>query len=189
MKTLIFISVPIAISLFIVIGYLTQFSFAQTNSNSTFLTYKDPNGRYTIQYPPGFKVEPATNRFETTLVEIMAPEGSDLSLFDVAVKRLPGHAAPMETIKASMAEGNSIPNFLLQEDPNCDKYIVDGKKACSIVFTRTIDYTSEYNFPVMQIITNIKKSTYILEYYASPDNFDKNLPLAEKIIKSFHVLA
>jgi hypothetical protein len=64
--------------------------YAQTNNTSsstatTFSTYQDPEGRFTIQYPSDFKVTPASNRFEKIAVELAAPEGSEMGLFAIAV--------------------------------------------------------------------------------------------------------
>jgi PsbP-like protein len=47
-----------------------------TSSTNTanFLTYKDSSGRFSIDYPSGWKVNQAKNRFEPFAVEFISPD-------------------------------------------------------------------------------------------------------------------
>ena len=76
-------------------------------------------------------------------------------------------------------------NFQLSQDVECQKYTIDGNKACSIIFSKTTDYTSNIKLGAMMVISEVNGQTYMIEYSTLPDNFDKLLPTIDQMIGSF----
>lgn len=81
-----------------------------------------------------------------------------------------------------------IPNFSLEEGIECETYALSGNQACSILFTRTLDYTAELELAVMQVYTVKGNNGWILAYMATPNDFDNYLPIANQMIDSFQIL-
>jgi hypothetical protein len=82
---------------------------------------------------------------------------------------------------------SSIPNFSLEQGIECDTYSLSGNQACSIIYSRTMDYTSELEFAVMQVATAIGNNAFMLTYMGTVDDFDRNLPVVNQMIASFRV--
>jgi hypothetical protein len=81
----------------------------------------------------------------------------------------------------------SVPNFELNQDVECQKYTINGNKACSMIFTQTPDYISNIKIAEMDVSTLTNGTTYLFVYGSTPDNFDSNLPIIDKMIHSFRV--
>jgi hypothetical protein len=69
----------------------------------------------------------------------------------------------------------------------CKKYAVDGHKACSMINTQTPDYISDVKVALMNVGSIINGITYIFVYGSTPDDFDSNLPVIDKVISSFRI--
>jgi penicillin V acylase-like amidase (Ntn superfamily) len=82
---------------------------------------------------------------------------------------------------------SSIPNFSLEQGIECDTYSLLGNQACSIIYSRTMDYTSELEFAVMQVATAIGNNAFMLTYMGTVNDFDQNLPVVNQMIASFKV--
>lgn len=66
------------------------------------------------------------------------------------------------------------------EPVKCSKYTLDGNKACSVVYSQSLN-----KIATLKIISGTGDNVYSFEYATSEDNFDKNLPIAKHMIKSF----
>lgn len=156
------------------------------NMSAGFGNYKDAQKRFSIDYPLTWTTKPATNRFEQDLVQFISGPVSP-SFADVAVKIV--KKSPVGAEQAMKAVFSSlrftIPNFQTSQDIECQKYVMDGNQACSIIYSRTGDYISNIKMGVMQVASVIGGDMYIIEYDTFPDNFDKDLPIVEQMISSF----
>jgi eukaryotic-like serine/threonine-protein kinase len=161
-----------------------------------FLTYEDPEGGFTIQHPPDWKPYPAENRFANVEVEFLKADTSVGSLLDLDVRIVPdideemvsefGLENFMEGVTSDLTY--EIPNYRLEEGIECDTYTLSGNQACSILYSRTLDYMSETPYAVMQVATVKGNNAYMLTYMATVNDFDQNLPIANQMISSFQVL-
>lgn len=71
------------------------------------------------------------------------------------------------------------------EPVECSKYTVDRNQACSVIYTKGSTFSTDQGNPFLQIISAIGDNIYVFIYSNSKDNFDKSLPIAEHMIKSF----
>lgn len=159
----------------------------QTTTNATsYLTYKDSQGRFTISYPSGWTVTPAKNRFEPFAVKFTGPDL--LSSLTIRFMKIDNSGDDIETIMSGTPDRIrfTTPNFELIQDVECKKYTIDGHKTCSMINTQTPDYISNIKI-AMDVSTIINGTTYLLVYGSTPDNFDTNLPIIDKMIGSFKI--
>jgi|SRR6478672_11043978 len=161
------------------------------NAQPSFTTYKDPNGRFSIDYPSNWKPKPAADRFENNPVLISSNPESILNLTTITVNIVDG-VPPGTTIQSafnsminSLKEG--FPDYDLTGGIDCIKYKLSGHNACSIIYTKPLVLTSDNSIKIaiLKVATIVKGSLYIIEYYALPDNFDRDLPIVEKMLSSF----
>jgi hypothetical protein len=93
---------------------------------------------------------------------ISGPAGPNFA--DVAVKIVKnspvGAEQAMNAVFSSLRF--SIPNFQSSQDIECQKYVMDGKQACSIIYSRTGDYVSNIKMGVMQIVSVIGGDMYVI---------------------------
>jgi hypothetical protein len=152
-----------------------------------FLTYADPQSRFSIDYPSNWTAKPAANRFSSSLVEFVSPaKGLNFADVDIRViKNMPfGVESAFNIVLPSLR--TSIPNFELNEGPNCDKYTTaDGNQACYLIYTRTSSYLTSIKFAVEVVGVKVGSDIYLISYTTFPDFFDKNLPIADQMISSF----
>jgi hypothetical protein len=66
------------------------------------------------------------------------------------------------------------------EPVECSKYTLDGNQVCSVVYFRPSE-----GIATLTVASAVGDHIYILGYNALPDNFDKDLPIAEHMINSF----
>jgi hypothetical protein len=198
-KASVYYLLPIFLGVLLLLVISFQAVFAQTTPGLT--TYKDPNGKFTIQYPAGqWKVNPATNRFEVISVEFakIANDDNPASANDnpayvrIATKSNEQLASfsvdtlGIQQLAKTLAETGSETKSMV-EDVNCKKYVIDGHKSCSYVYTTDNTNDPSQKLVVETIMTKSpSKDLYILAYTATTDNFDADLPAANQIINSMH---
>lgn len=145
--------------------------------STNFTNYKDPQGRFSIDYPSGWQVQSATNRFETRLAAFQAVSSvKNLTDVNIALARNTGIA--VKTLGLEQVLRSIINYRQIIEPVECSKYTLDGNQACSVIGLGPI-------VAKLQIISAIGDHVYIFTYDTFPDNFDKNLPIAEHMINSF----
>ena len=71
------------------------------------------------------------------------------------------------------------------EPVECSKYTVDRNQACSVIYTKGSTFSADLGNPYLQIISAIGDNIYVFINGTSKDNFDKSLPIAQHMIKSF----
>ena len=156
-------------------------------SSTQFPVYKDFQDRFVINYPRNWKVEPAGNRFEDITVEFKSPSNTTENLATINVKIVPNLFSPninLGNVLNSMISNSikwKVPSFALEEDAECKKYNFTGKQACSFI------YTSESKTGFLQATTNVSDTDYTVTYSAPLDNFDAQIPIAERMIGSFNI--
>jgi photosystem II reaction center protein PsbP len=154
----------------------------------TFKNYTDPAGRFSIEYPSSWTVRPAENRFSLWEVAFEAPINYSLS---IDLRILNDLDAP-EGIERLMEDSiitlpEEVPNFILEEGVECEKYAINDKKACSIIYTRGAEFDPNFEYAVMQVSSLVDEQLYVLTYEAPTSHFDPYLPTIEKMIDSVQI--
>jgi hypothetical protein len=82
---------------------------------------------------------------------------------------------------------SSIPGNKLVEPITCDKFTIDGLKACSFVYSGNDKEGKRYGVLAI-VIVDKDKSNHILSYRADALNFDKEQSTMNHIIDSYSLL-
>lgn len=160
-------------------------------------TYTHPQGTYSIQYPSGWEVLPATNRFENIEVELSKPNLGPGQMVTVDLRVLEDVGRELDIagdleafIDLSVIRGsvtNQVPGFSVEEGIECGKYTIQGaEETCSVLYSR-IDPTLGSRFATLQVSGLSGDNVYVVSYTASPNEFDKDLAEGERIINSFRI--
>jgi len=165
------------------------------HAQQEFLSYEDPRGRFTIQHAPDWQPHPAENRFALAEVESLKTNTSSGQVPSLDIRIIPGideedvEDLGLERYMEGATKGlsSSVPNFRLEQGIECDTYYLSGNQACSIIYSRTLGYASEFEYAVMQVITAIGNNVYVLSYKGTVNDFDQYLPVANQMIASFKV--
>ena len=153
------------IVLILVLNILPSYVWAQ---GIEFLLYEDPEGRFTIEYPSEWLVQPAQTRFgEIDVAFTSQPsDQQNLTSVDIRIQDDVGEGDP-ESVANYLIDTypSGVPDFNLEEGADCSKYTISGERACSIIFSRTGQFLpSEYT--VMQVVSLIDGNSYIITYAA-----------------------
>jgi hypothetical protein len=73
-------------------------------------------------------------------------------------------------------------NGTIIQDKECERYKVDGNKACSYV----IGIHNGLPNNVMQVLMIVGERVFVFTYSSLPENFDKDLPVLEGMLQSFN---
>jgi PsbP-like protein len=154
--------------------------------STNYTNYKDPQERFSIEYPSGWHVKSATNRFETILADFFSVNNVEGNATDVNIGIIRNDPA-IKSFGLEQALNTIINNGnnRIVEPVECSKYTLDGNQACSVIYLKSSTFSTELGNPLLQIISGIGDHIYIFTYGTSKDNFDKSLPIAEHMIKSF----
>jgi len=155
-----------------------------STTSAEWKTYTDINGKFTIDYPTDWNIEPRENRFDTKDVIFSLPdEGNSVNL-GIVTTETPTNVAIEEYGKDIITERTSTrDNFRLIDSWECAKYSINNSTTCSLVFTTG---TSPFEFAEMDVYTVHNTTTYTIVYRTIPDLFDKHLPTVDQIIKSIN---
>jgi len=159
-----------------------------TVSNEGVLTYVDPQGRFSIAYPPDAVITPLEG-IPGGVVSISSP----LTSIDVRLRDQDTDVDLEDHVSSILAglENSSIPNFKRVQNAECEKYSLAGEQACSIIYNGDIKRMSGVtlnNATVMQIYSVLDSSLYNIAYSAPDDVFNNNLKILEPMLNSFETL-
>ena len=171
------------LAIILVIGTILSISnaYGQNSITSKWKTFSEPDGRFTVNYPIGWNIEPRENRFDTKDVEFsILHEGNSVHLVIVTTETPDGiNVEDGENIITQRTSTRD--NFRLIDSWECEKYSISNEKACSLVFTTGM---SPFEFAEMAVYAFHDSTGYTIIYKTIPDLFDTYLPIAEQIIKS-----
>jgi hypothetical protein len=72
------------------------------------------------------------------------------------------------------------PGYSLFQEPECVKYKIDGRKACSYIAT-----TLSGGAVIMHVNSFVNGQLYLFTFSGHGDTFEKDLPLVEQMLASF----
>ena len=149
--------------------------------NAEWKTYTDPDEKYSISYPPEWKLVPKENRFDDKNFELSTIDaGASIHILMVSVPYDIGGEDIEDGEEIFMSGLSTSDNFRLVESWECEKYVISGQKTCSIVYTTGFSP----KLAKMNLLVDSDKTIYNIIYQTVPRLFDKHLPLVEQIIKS-----
>jgi hypothetical protein len=148
------------------------------------LEYKDQFGKLSIQLPQNWTISSSTVKENSVAISIDSSDQDPVTITMIASNR--GTRASQDTYEQVIREQNrdtvsALPGATLVQDTDCAKYTIDGHRACSVVFTVT---TAQYTQKEMDMDFVTDKQWFTLSIAGPIDNFDKNLPIVEKILYS-----
>jgi PDZ domain-containing protein len=167
----------------------------------SYLVFKDPDALYTVKYPANWTVG------KTDLLQQLAQKTQILDpeklqqvgvVFflkpnelgkSISIIRNPGRVTGLTDIQMKDMLDEHFGRALIQEngtivqDIECEKFRIDGGKACSYIIGVGEGETVQQ---VLQILTVIGERIYSITYGSSPENFDKDLPVFETMLKSLN---
>ena len=106
----------------------------------------------------------------------------------ISVVKNPGNASEISDIEMEAMASEGFAQALLKEkgtvvqDIECEKYSVDGNKACSYI----LGIGDAGTFHTMQILTIVGEQAYVFTYGSLAQNFEADLPILEKMLESFN---
>jgi hypothetical protein len=174
-------------------------------SKPDFLEYKDPGGLYTVLYHSNWTaVEPEqlqeiTQQSER-MQELIQPETVQqlASSFvkpnspgtSISIVKNPGNTSGISDIEMEAMANEGFAHALRSEngtvvqDIECEKYKVDGNKACSYV----IGIGDLGAFYTMQVLTIVGGQSYGFTYGSLEQNFKADLPILDRMLQSFNAI-
>lgn len=159
---------------------LTGNETTKAQEQTQFSNYTDPHGRFSVNYPSTWTVEPATNRFEPVHVSFKSPPSVSLAGLDIAASTT--HRIDPEVYTISNAAVYH-PGYSIFQGTECVKYKIDGQKACSYIVT-TVGSPGG-RLVIMHVNSFVNGHMYSFTFSGHGDTFDKDLPLVEQMLASF----
>lgn len=173
-----------------------------TGNITGFTEYVGFDKDFSLQYPSSWTLEPKTNRFESIDLKMSSPDGVSGGIIIVGYYLVdPALSSSLKQIHAKQKDiekylvfifprvlsgfANNFDNFNAVEEPDYVKYQIDGHRTGSAVFGYTLN---DQNLAGLLVWTLIGGNQFWLQYTASQDTFDQNLPIAEKVLSSIKIL-
>jgi hypothetical protein len=162
---------------------LTEISFGG-QAFAQMKEYKDQFGRFSIQVPQDWKIDPPTIKKDSIGISFDSNNKDPVTITMVAADR---HTKASQSVfEQVIREQNTdtvtrLPGATLVQGTDCTKYTIDGHKACSVVYTVT---RGQYTEKDMDIDFETEKQGFSLTVSGSPDSFDKYIPIVEKMLYS-----
>lgn len=147
-----------------------------------FKTYNDAYGRFSIQVPKSWTIGSPSIKQDSVTVDF-SPNNKDDFLFIVAV--MDRHGTSETDFEQAVKEQNaytvqSLPGQTLIQDTDCTKYVIDGNKACSMIYHHGMTDRKE-----MEVDFLTGKQWVGMSILGS--DFDKYLPIANQMLNSMEV--
>jgi hypothetical protein len=149
-----------------------------------FKEYKDQFGRFSIQIPQDWSIGSPDIKEDSVTISFDSPNPDDNQFIMTAGDR---HTKASEDVfEQVIREQNTytishLPGAALVQDTDCTKYVIDGQKTCSMIYTVTKD---QYTEKELEIDFVTEKQDISISVTGSADIFDKYLPIVQKMLDS-----
>ena len=183
-------SVIVIIILLILIGIsLDRQLFAQTTTLQ-FKEYKEQYGRFSIQVPKDWTIQYMHIKQDSVGISF-DPNYANVTLIVEAFDRntTTSEADYEQSIKENNADTVAqLPGAKLIQATDCTKYVIDGNKVCSMIYTTTIPYHGiYYTGEEMDVDFQTDKQVVSIAFTGDADIFHKYLPVVEQMLNSMKV--
>lgn len=183
-------------------GAETLNSLPQNTSQLTWELFKDPENEFSMQYPSSWTLEPAENTFSNVDVEIVngydATNGLVQVLYYFTSEDISSMMKQYDVDQRELEQKINIwfPQFVSglsgefdgfnqTEGAQYEKYMIDGHKAGSIIFSAEMSGQPLAGWVTATLIGN---KIFVFQYGADQNTFDTNLPIAEHMLNSIKIL-
>lgn len=176
------------------IALVLQSSYTQS-AIGNWNTFVDPEKRFTLFYPPSLKVKGKENFLSSTDLTLTSPNSS--RVFKITISYAINDTSLNYTHNQEISPENDLKNFEQQIKPAFQLYnIVQNNSGSYNLYgfptsSNIVDYTKHNGEEgrTLNLFGIIKgKSTFLLSYSNSIEEFYKYLPTVEEIIKSIVIL-
>ena len=145
-----------------------------------FKTYNEQYGRFSIQVPEDWTVGSPTIKQDSVVVDFSPNNKDDFLFIVVAIDR--DETASETDFEQGVKEQNadtvrSLPGATLIQDTDCTKYVIDGNKACIMIYHHGMTDRKE-----MEVDFQTGKQSVSMSILGS--DFDKYLPIANQMLNS-----
>lgn len=173
--------------LLLIIATNTTYASAQEDQWSEWV---DPDNQFSFLYPSEWTAIPRENRFEGYDVQfVIDRNGSNLN---IDVYNTTATATDLGAIMDRSVEVNGNKTAILSGSPRLfagpdyTTYTVSGKPADTVMWVLDNPFFS--GDVVVQNIASIVEDKFVaINYFASTGNFDKYLPIVERVIQSIKI--
>ncbi len=159
-------------------------AFAQT-ATGQFKKYTEQYGRFSIQVPKEWTIGSPTIKQDSVAVSFDPNNGDDISFIVTAGDK---HSITSEadyeqiTRDQNAATIADTPGATLIQGTDCTKYVIDGNKACSMIYAVTYH---QYTNKELDISFHTAKQEVLVSLAGA--TFDKYLPVAQQMVNSMKV--
>jgi hypothetical protein len=182
----------------------TSTGTSTTSTTTSTGTYTDPNGRFSIGYPPNAIVTPVDEESPgDKVVSFNSPPPSEFTTIGIEVADT-GTPIDLDSHVNSylVALETALPGYTLAESPDCLRYTLGGQKACAYIYTLDAASAADgasapagqsssslgSSSAVMELFSVVGNNLYKISYTTIPSEFNGQLPVAEGMIRSFVLL-
>lgn len=165
-----------------------------SNQNEGFIGWKDPEGRFILEYPSNWTAQGKTNRFEDNELTLTSQSGQGVDVIVIDFYDKSQTIDSNNTLSLKKICDNITNNFgflfkeyEIKEQLNFTKFTIGGYKACSLLFTYT-PTEEHYRGVALFVKSLINRTQFDFVYATIPDNYDKVIPIVNKIIHSIQIL-
>lgn len=141
-------------------------------------------GKFTLEYPSGWKLEDKENRFTSKEATLEHKDGSAI-IFEYGADYSDLYADDNDVVDSLNTVSEQNYDSTLFES-GTDKYVINNQTAPYIIstFEKSNIFGYEHQYVVMAIYIKLGNAAMIGQYLAQEDDFDKHLEQVEKIFQS-----
>lgn len=152
------------------------------------LTYTDPEGRFSIQYPSFIKIVPKQNRFDTNDLSFSNENSSIIGylVYELSSNdsnRLESLRKLVDAYNEILHNANALKQYRIIESNDTQ---INGNYAISQI-VHTIDY-EDTEKGTWEVFSYIYNKFFKFDYIAAPADFDKGLPTVQIMFNSIMFL-
>jgi hypothetical protein len=185
LRSLIVLVLALITLISLIVYTLPYFPVQAQTTTGQFKTYNEQYGRFSIVVPKDWLVGYPSIKQDSVTVDF-SPNNKDDILFIIASmdRRETASQTDFEqVIKEQNADTvRSLPGATLIQDTDCTKYVIDGKKACSVIYSVTKD-----NYTQKEMDVDFQTGKQSVSISVQGSDFDKYLPVADQMLNSMKV--
>lgn len=156
------------------------------NKIEDFSSYEQSSLGITVKYPQSWQRQDIDNIFTQELVTFLSPQSSDTDNFkEKVILSIKDYSGTLNQSKDVFTQdiNKTLPSAKIIKTTSTT---LAYKPAFEIVYTWK-DEQQDLNFKNLQIWTLKGNKAYILTYTAKEEDYDKFIPVVEKMIKTFEI--
>jgi hypothetical protein len=156
-----------------------------TKGASNFQTYENATYGIKVQYPSGWKIEHYEENPDDRIIRVLKLHNGSSSIYEnleILINNFPVRSLNEYLANSIIAYIQNNENFsLLDSGTNAT---LAGNPAYKMVYTQSIDGAPVKGLEVGTLIGN---KAYYIQYSAAPEQYSKNIKIAQDVINSFNL--